>query len=43
MKTKSVGDFKTKFSEVLKLVTAGEEIEIMCGKKKEIVANIVPQ
>ncbi len=43
MKTMSVGDFKTNFSEVLKRVIAGEEIGILYGKKKEIVAKIVPK
>ena len=43
MKTMSVGDFETNFSEVLKMVIAGEEIGIMYGKKKEIVAKIVPE
>jgi len=43
MKTMSVGEFKTHFSEVLKSVIAGEEIGIMYGKKKEIVAKLVPK
>ncbi len=43
MKTMSVGDLKTHFSEALKLVIAGEEIAIMYGKKKEIVARLVPK
>ena len=43
MKTMSVGTFKANFSEVLKLVLAGEEIGILYGKKKEIVAKIVPK
>ena len=43
MKTMSVGEFKTHFSEVLKRVLEGEEIGILYGKKKEIVACIVPK
>ena len=43
MKTMSVGTFKAHFSDVLKLVMAGEEIGILYGKKKEIVAKLVPK
>lgn len=43
MKTMSVGEFKTHFSEVLQRVLAGEEIGIMYGKKKELVAKLVPK
>jgi antitoxin (DNA-binding transcriptional repressor) of toxin-antitoxin stability system len=43
MKTMSVGEFKANFSEVLKRVLAGEEIGILYGKKKEIVAKLVPK
>ena len=43
MKTLSVGEFKANFSEVLKKVLAGEEIGISYGKKKEIVARLVPK
>ena len=39
----SVGEFKTNFSEALKYVQAGEEIGIAFGKKKEIVACLVPR
>ena len=39
----SVGEFKAKFSEVLKKVLAGEEIGISYGKSKEIVARLVPK
>ena len=39
----SVGEFKANFSEVLKSVLAGEEIGILYGKKKEIVAKLVPK
>lgn len=43
MKTMSVGEFKANFSEVLKRVLAGEEIGILYGKRKEIVAKLVPK
>jgi antitoxin (DNA-binding transcriptional repressor) of toxin-antitoxin stability system len=43
MKTMSVGEFKANFSEVLKMVMAGEEIGILYGRKKDIVAKIVPK
>lgn len=43
METMSVGEFKSNFSEVLKRVLAGEEIGILYGKKKEIVARLVPK
>jgi antitoxin (DNA-binding transcriptional repressor) of toxin-antitoxin stability system len=43
METMSVGEFKSKFSEVLKKVLAGEEIAISYGKSKEIVARLVPR
>jgi len=39
----SVGEFKSRFSEVLKMVLAGEEVGILYGKKKEIVARLVPR
>ena len=42
MKVLSVGEFKTKFSQVLKTVQAGEEIGIAYGKSKVVVARLVP-
>ncbi len=39
----TVGEFKANFSEVLKKVMAGEEIAISYGRKKEVVARIVPK
>ena len=39
----SVGEFKTNFSQALKRVQAGEEIDIAYGKNKEIVARLVPK
>lgn len=38
----TVGDFKANFSEVLKKVLNGEEVAISYGKRKEIVARLVP-
>jgi len=43
MKVMSVGEFKTNFSQVLKMVQAGEEIDIAYGKGKEIVARLIPK
>jgi antitoxin (DNA-binding transcriptional repressor) of toxin-antitoxin stability system len=43
MKTFTVGDFKTHFSEILKSVLSGNEVAIAFGKKKEIVAYLVPK
>ncbi|HLR37307.1 MAG TPA: hypothetical protein VK084_04620 [Chitinophagaceae bacterium] len=43
MEVMSIGKLKTHFSEVLKRVVAGEEIAISYGKKKEIVAKLVPK
>jgi antitoxin (DNA-binding transcriptional repressor) of toxin-antitoxin stability system len=43
MKVMSVGEFKTNFSDVLKRVQAGEEIDIAYGKGKEIVARLIPK
>lgn len=43
MKIMGVGEFKANFSEVLKSVLAGEEIGISYGKKKELVAKLVPE
>jgi antitoxin (DNA-binding transcriptional repressor) of toxin-antitoxin stability system len=42
MRTYNVGDFKTNFSEILKGVRSGEKVTIVSGKKKEIVAYLVP-
>ena len=43
MKTMGVGEFKAHFSEVLKMVIAGEEIGISYGRNKEIVAIFAPK
>ncbi len=42
MKTITVGELKRNFSAVLEWVQSGEEVAISFGKKKEIVASIVP-
>ena len=39
----NVGEFKTNFSEVLKRVQAGEEIGIVYGKSKVVVARLIPR
>lgn len=43
MKTLSVGDLKTNFSEVLKAVQLGEEFAIAFGKRKEVIAYLIPR
>ena len=42
MKTLHVGEFKSKFSEILNQIRKGEEIAIAFGRKKEKVAVILP-
>lgn len=42
MKTFPVGEFKARFSEIMDLVQAGEEIIISYGKKKESIAVVIP-
>lgn len=37
MKTMTVGEFKSRFSDVIEQVKRGEEIAVTFGKKKEIV------
>lgn len=37
MKSMTVGEFKTHFSDVIEQVKAGEEITVTYGKKKEVV------
>lgn len=43
MKTMTVGDLKAHFSEVIQDIKAGEEIAIAFGKKREIVAYLIPK
>ena len=43
MEIMTVGEFKANFSEVLKKVLAGKEVAISYGKRKEIVARLVPR
>lgn len=43
MKILTVGDLKTNFSEVLKAVQMGEEFAIAFGKRKEVVAYLIPK
>jgi antitoxin (DNA-binding transcriptional repressor) of toxin-antitoxin stability system len=42
MERMTVGEFKAHFSDVLKKVQAGKEIGISYGKRKQIVAKLVP-
>ncbi len=42
MKTLPVGEFKSRFSEVLDEVKTGAEIIITYGRKKENIAVIIP-
>ena len=42
MKVLGVGEFKTKFSEVLKSVRAGKVVGIAYGKSKEVVPQLIP-
>lgn len=43
MKTMTVGEFKTHFSEVLEQVKSGIGIAVTYGKKKEIIGYFVPK
>ncbi len=42
MKTLPVGELKAHFSEVLEKVKSGESFGILYGKKKKLIAMIVP-
>jgi antitoxin (DNA-binding transcriptional repressor) of toxin-antitoxin stability system len=42
MKTMTVGEFKTHFSEVVEQVKKGVKIAVTYGRKKEIVGYFVP-
>lgn len=43
MKTMSVGEFKTHFSEVLEQVKAGIGFAVTYGRKKKIVGYFLPE
>lgn len=43
MKTMMIGELKANFSEVIQEVKAGEEIAVAFGKKKEVVAYLIPK
>jgi len=43
MKTMTVGEFKTHFSDVIEQVKRGEEIAVTYGKKKEIIGYFKPE
>ena len=42
MKTLTVGEFKTNFSNVLGLITHGEEVTVSYGKSKKKIGVFVP-
>ena len=42
MDSLSVGEFKAKFSEVVKALQKGEEIVITYGKRKEKIGKVIP-
>lgn len=41
MKTISVGEFKSKFSQILEWIRKGEEVVVSYGRKKEEVAVLM--
>jgi antitoxin (DNA-binding transcriptional repressor) of toxin-antitoxin stability system len=43
MKTMTVGEFKTRFSEVVDLILKGEEVEITYGRKRNVIATLIPK
>lgn len=42
MKTMTVGEFKSHFSDVMEEVKEGGEIAVTYGKKKEVIGYFVP-
>lgn len=42
METLSVGEFKSRFSEVLSIVEEGGEVQVTYGKSKKVVGRFVP-
>ncbi|WP_426667326.1 type II toxin-antitoxin system Phd/YefM family antitoxin [Mucilaginibacter sp. McL0603] len=43
MKTMTVGEFKTHFSDVIEQVKSGEKIAVTFGKKKQVVGYFLPE
>ncbi|MEZ0485194.1 type II toxin-antitoxin system Phd/YefM family antitoxin [Fibrella aquatica] len=43
MRTMTIGELKAHFSDVIQDVKSGEEIAVAFGKKKEIVAYLIPK
>lgn len=43
MTTITIGDLKARFSDILKKVQKGESIAIAYGRKREVLAYIVPK
>jgi antitoxin (DNA-binding transcriptional repressor) of toxin-antitoxin stability system len=42
MKALTIGEFKSRFSELLELIKKGEKIEILYGKSRKPIAMLVP-
>ncbi len=42
MKTMTVGEFKTHFSEVVDLILKGEGVQVTYGRKKEVIGKFMP-
>jgi antitoxin (DNA-binding transcriptional repressor) of toxin-antitoxin stability system len=43
MRTYTVGEFKSNFSDILEWVRSGEKVAVAYGQKKEVVAYLVPR
>lgn len=43
MRTLTIGELKAQFSQIIKDVQAGEEIAVAYGRRKEVVAYLVPK
>ena len=43
MKILAVGEFKSRFSEVVQWVKQGEEVSVTYGRAKEIIGYFIPK
>ena len=43
MKTFTVGEFKTRFSEVIEMVRSGKSVAVMYGRRKELIGIFQPK
>jgi hypothetical protein len=43
MKTMTVGEFKTRFSDVVDWIKQGKKIAVTYGKKKEVIGYFIPE